>query len=133
MAFETTLSTSPGSYDSSDVVRAPAWPLYVSIGAAVLSLLLSVTGFNQPASSRWIFGAVGYLLTPLVSAIMLVMARSAHLHRIARQADVYDQVTGERLQKRLTLLVIIAFVISVIPIFFMAEEVGQFVSNLRNG
>ncbi|MFM8154992.1 MAG: hypothetical protein ACKOAF_02795 [Actinomycetes bacterium] len=100
-------------------LRAPVFPVLVAMGLLVVSVLLNIPGSGSRGVSELIIGIVGYLITPIGTALTLVWAMRIHNQYTAK--DLYDSSTGQRLVKYCSVIAILGFVAGLVHILHIAN------------
>lgn len=99
--------------------KAPTWPIYVGIAFLLVSIALAVVGFTLEGVPLLTVGLLGYLLTPLGTAFLLILAMRSH--RTLSAVDGYVADSGTRLTKWCALVAGLGFVVAVPHIWQIAD------------
>lgn len=88
------LSDYTGNFELPSVERrAPIWPVTVGGVALIVSIGLAVLSFSLEGGPSLTVGLVGYALTPLVTAFLLIAAMRSHRKLSAVDGYVADSGT----------------------------------------
>jgi hypothetical protein len=99
--------------------KAPIWPAVLGVIFLVLSGVLAVVGFSLEGTPLLIVGALGYVMTPLGTAFVLIMAMRAH--RQLSAVDGYIADSGTRLIRICAFIAGAGFVVAIPHIWQIAD------------
>ena len=110
-------------WDESETVKVPKFALTVGLISVVLGSTVSLFSFLVTVDiirgldvSKWL-GALGYLLTLLVPATLIVYMRRYHMKSSKAHPDQYDAYSGEILARRLKNLAVFGLPFSLLAIY----------------
>jgi hypothetical protein len=99
--------------------KAPTWPVFLGLVLLLTSLALAIPGFSMDGAWLLIVGALGYILTPLGTAFVLIMAMRAHRQMSA--IDGYKADSGTRVIRLCAYIAVAGFVLAVPHIWQIAD------------
>jgi hypothetical protein len=99
--------------------RAPWWPWALGVAFLALSAVLALVGFGSENGSLVYVGVVGYLLTPLGTAFLLIMAMRSHRQLSATEGYVAD--SGTRVVKFCAVIAVAGFVLAIPHIWQISD------------
>jgi len=102
-----------------EVKKAPMWPFMVSVSLLVVSLLLIVVERGAVDSTLPVVALVGYLLTPLATAFLLIVAMRSHKNLSSK--DGYEGQSGTRLIKLCSLAAGVGFLVAIPHVWQVAH------------
>jgi len=99
--------------------RAPWWPLILGAVFLVVSAALALVGLGPGNSTLVYISVLGYLLTPLGTAFVLIMAMRAHRQLSATDGYVAD--SGTRVVKFCAMIAVAGFLLAILHIWQIAD------------
>lgn len=103
-----------------EVKKAPVWPLIVSVSVLMVSLLLIVVERGAVDSNLLIVALIGYVLTPLAAAFLLIVAKRSHKN--LSSVNGYQEQSGTRLIKYCSLVAWSGFVLAIPHVWQIAHH-----------
>ena len=101
-------------------VKAPIWPLVVSAVFLVLSFALIVLERSSEGTTLLAIAFVGYVLTPLGTAAMLILAMRSHKNLSSTAG--YRDASGKTQIKFCSLIAWAGFIAAIPHIWFIADH-----------
>lgn len=99
--------------------KAPQWPLIVGVAILVTSLLLVFVERSAQDSALLIVALIGYLLTPLATAAVLILA--LRNHKNLSSVDGYQEESGNTVIKRCSLIAYGGFITAIPHVWQLAD------------
>lgn len=99
--------------------KAPMWPVLVGAILLVVSVVLAFIGWSLEGSTLLVVGLIGYVLTPLGTAFVLIMAMRAH--RKLSAVDGYVADSGTRVTKICAFIAGAGFIVAIPHIWQIAD------------
>ena len=109
--------------DEAPKSKSTSLPVLLSAAALVLGAILALVSWGLPEGGFPMLPALGYLLTPLATALLLAWALARH--RVASASDSYDMAAGHRLVKVAIAIALVGFVVGALLTFRIGVWVAQ--------
>lgn len=103
----------------SQETKAPKWPIFVGVLLVIVSIALAIVGLPMEGASLLIVGLLGYLLTPIATAFLLITAMRAH--RKLSAVDGYLAGSGTRLIRFCAFTAGAGFIVAIPHIWQIAD------------
>jgi hypothetical protein len=103
----------------SEVRKAPIWPVALGLVFLVVSIILAILGLSLEGTPLLVDGLLGYLLTPLGTAFVLIMAMRAH--RQLSTVDGYVADSGTRIIRFTAIIAGAGFLVAIPHIWQVAD------------
>ena len=104
---------------SSPEVKAPVWPLIASAVVLVTSIALIAVERSSQGTTLLAVALLGYMLTPLGTAALLIMAMRNH-KTMSSEAG-YSDATGKARIKYCSIIAWAGFVVAIPHVWFIAD------------
>jgi len=109
-----------GTFDfNSAEVKAPIWPIIVSGVLLGLSVALIAIERTTDGTTLLVFAFLGYALTPLSTAAMLIVAMRSNM-KLSSVAGYRDS-SGKKLIKSCAMVAWAGFVVAIPHVWFIAD------------
>jgi hypothetical protein len=110
-----------GTFDfNAPEVKAPVWPLITSAVFLVASVALILVERSSQGTTLLAVALLGYMLTPLGTAAMLIMAMRNHKTMTSEAG--YSDATGKARIKYCSLIAWAGFVVAIPHVVFIASH-----------
>lgn len=99
--------------------KAPVWPFITSAAFLVASVALIFVERSSQGTTLLVVALLGYILTPLGTAGMLILAMRSHKSMSSKPG--YNDATGKRQIKFCSLIAWAGFVAAIPHVWFIAD------------
>lgn len=99
--------------------KAPLWPVFIGVALLIVSIGLALFGLSLEGVASLAIGLLGYLLTPLATAALLIVAMRSH--RQLSAVDGYVADSGTKLIRLSAVIAVGGFLVAVPHIWQIAD------------
>jgi hypothetical protein len=114
------------TYESTNVKKPPYWPLILQILFVLVSMGIFIKSTNENFLKT---SLLCYVLTPFLTVAALAVLRAIDLSN--RSLEHYDSSQGRDYIKYASIISIVSFVLSLLVIFRIANEIAQILGTTR--